>query len=179
MRNNNEKRELLAAHVQRQNEELNLKSLLEFMKLSHLLDKYLDAKLGVYGLNRTQRRIISFILSKNNFMTPTELSKLSLLTIDTINKSIDNLDKMGLTRSYRSRKDRRVRRVVLTDNGLEMIEKILPLRYQTFSQVMSCFGEAEMQVFFDYIQRLIDQISHLTQQLEQPAVPATQSDATN
>ncbi len=164
MRNNNKKRELLSEDVQHQNEELNIKSLLEFMKLSHLLDKYLDAKLGVYGLNRTQRRIVSFILSKNNFMTPTELSRLSLLTIDTINKSVDTLDNMGLTRSYRSRKDRRVRRVTLTEKGLEMIEKILPLRYLTFSQIMSCFSKGEIKVFFQYIQRFIDHISHLTEQ---------------
>ena len=173
------KRNQLAGYVQYQNEELTLKSLLEFMKLSHLLDKYLDSRLGVYGLNRTQRRIISFILSKNDFMTPTELSKLSLLTIDTINKSVDNLDKMGLTRSARAKEDRRVRQVTLTDKGIEMIEKILPLRYLTFSEIMSCFDQEEMEMFYSYIQRLQGQIDRLAEQLEARVLPEESLETTN
>lgn len=159
---NKKKWEALAADVQRQNEELNIESLLEFMRLSHLLDKHLDVEFRGYGLNRTQRRILIFILSKSGPMTPTELSRLSLLTIDTINKSIDNLDKMGVTRSYRSKKDRRVRRVTLTEAGLEMLEKILPLRHLVFSRIMSCFSDEENKAFFEYIQRIIGQITAST-----------------
>ena len=159
---NKEKWERLSVDVQHQNDELNIKTVREFMRLSHLLDKYLDAQLGVYGLNRTQRRIVIFILCNNGPMTPTELSKLSLLTLDTINKSIDNLDKMGLTRSYRSRKDRRVRNVVLTEAGLEMLDKTMPLRYKTFTKIMSCFKEDERKLFYSYIERFIGQLDSLT-----------------
>ena len=161
MTNNNEKKEQLAEHIKQKNEEIKLKSMIEFMRLSHLIDKYLDSTLGVFGLNRTQRRLINFILSKNESMTPTELSKLSLLTIDAVNKSIDNLDKKGLTRSYRSKKDRRLRKVALTDKGLEIIEKTLPVRNETFEQAMTCFNEKEIKTFLNYMQRLEDQISRL------------------
>lgn len=163
MRNNNKKWQTLAAEVQRQNENPYLKCLREFMKLSHLLGKYLDTKLGVYGLNRTQRRIISFIVCRSKPMTPTELSKLTTLTIDSINKSIDNLDKMGLTRSYRYRKDRRVRKVTLTEKGLEMIENSLPLRQEVLSQAMGCFNPDEIKTFSEYIQRTLNQISRLSE----------------
>ena len=170
MKNNTKNWQLLAAEVQLQNDDPYIKCLRELMKLSHFLSKYLDAKLSVYGLNRTQRRIIVFIVRRRESMTPTELSKLTLLTIDTINKSIDSLDKMGLTRSYRSKKDRRVRRVTLTEKGLEMIEKNLPLRYEALSQVMGCLSEGEIKTCLSYIQRLLDQVSQLTQEAEQKAV---------
>lgn len=162
MKNNNKKWKTLAAEVQIQNENASIKCLRYFMKLSHLLSKYLDTKLGIYGLNRTQRRIIIFIVRRSEPMTPTELSKLTTLTIDSINKSIDNLDKMGLTRSYRYRKDRRVRKVTLTEKGLEMIENSLPLRHEILSQAMGCFNADEIETFSEYIQRTIDQISRLT-----------------
>lgn len=171
MDNINERKEQLAAYIQQQNEDPNVNSLLQFLKLSHLMDKYLDATIGVHGLNRTQRRIISFIQSKNESMTPTELSKLSLLTIDAVNKSIDNLDKLGLTRSYRSKKDRRARRVSLTEKGLEFIEKSMPLRHETFSTVMNCLSEREIKIFTNYMQRLIDQINSLTEKDNAPAAP--------
>ena len=165
MKNNNKKWQTLAAEVQTQNKNPYIKCLRDFMKLSHFLGKYLDTKLGVYGLNRTQRRIIIFIVRQSEPMTPTQLSKLTLLTIDSINKSIDNLDKMGLTRSYRSRKDRRVRKVTLTEKGLEMIENSLPIRQEALSQAMGCFSDGEIKTFSGYIQRALDQISSLTDPL--------------
>ena len=159
MTNITEKKEQLAGYIQEKNEEIKLKSMIEFMRLSHLMDKYLDSTLGTFGLNRTQRRLINFILYKNESMTPTELSKLSLLTIDAVNKSIDNLDKKGLTRSYRSKKDRRLRKVTLTEKGLEIIEKTLPVRNETFEQAMTCFNEKEIKTFLNYMQRLESQIT--------------------
>jgi len=145
---------------------MKIKCLREFMKLTHVMHAYISLKFNGYGINRTQRRIIYNILSHKKPMTPTEISKMIPLTIDTINKSIDNLDKMGLTRSYRSRKDRRVRRVTLTEKGLEMIEKSLPLRHETLSQVMSCFSKGQIKTLSGYIQRLLDQISRLMEQAD-------------
>lgn len=71
---------------------------------------------------------------------------------------------MGLTRSYRSKKDRRVRKVTLTEKGLEMVEKSLPLRYLTLSEITSCFNEEEIKIFSGYIQRISNQMGRLSGQ---------------
>ena len=156
MGNNTKKWKALAAEVQTQNEQPYVKGLRFFIRISHFLDKYISANLCIHGLNQTQIRILIFTVAQVRPVTPTELSKITYLTLDTINKSVDNLDKMGLTRSYRSRKDRRVRKVTLTEKGLDLIEKHLPLRHEVFSNFMSCFSDLEIKTFSDYLERIID-----------------------
>ena len=166
MRTNNQRWQLLADKVKQQNEETKIRCLREFMKLTHVMHAYISLKFNGYGINRTQRRIIYNILSHKKPMTPTEISKRIPLTIDTINKSIDNLDKMGLTRSYHSKKDRRIRMVTLTEKALELFETNLPLRHEALSQSMDCFSEGEIETLTDYLQRLLEQINYLMEQVE-------------
>ncbi|OGO23005.1 MAG: hypothetical protein A2144_12480 [Chloroflexi bacterium RBG_16_50_9] len=161
MKKPSEKWLLLAKNLQNQNKELHVRSFRDFLTLSHITDKYLDTNLSADGINRTQRMIILFILSKCGFMTPTEISRRTLRTLDTVNKSIDGLDKMGITKSYHSKKDRRKREVTLTEKGLNLAEKTLPARYLAFSQAMDCFTKEEVKTFQSLLKRLREQIIHI------------------
>lgn len=155
----------LAEEIQRQNDQLEMKCLRDFMKLSHLIEKYFDVKLNDDQLNRTQRRVLVYILAYQRPMTPTELSRLFYLNVDTINKSVDSLDKLGLTRSYRSRTDRRVRKVALTDKGLDVMEKTLPQRQAVFSRVMGGLDEKSLEIFLEYTQKLLNQVDAIATEI--------------
>jgi len=161
MKKPSEKWHLLAKKLQNQNRESHVRSFRDFLTLSHIVDKYLDAKLSADGINRTQRMILLFILSKCGFMTPTEISRRTLRTVDTVNKSIDGLDKMGITKSSQSKKDRRIRKVTLTEKGLNLAEKTLPARYLAFSQAMDCFTKEEAMIFQSLLKRLREQLIHI------------------
>jgi len=158
MKKPSEKWHLLAKKLQNQHKESHVRSFRDFLTLSHIVDKYLDIKLSADGINRTQRMIILFILSKCGFMTPTEISRRTLRTVDTVNKSIDGLDKMGITKSSQSKKDRRIRKVTLTEKGLNLAEKTLPARYLAFSQAMDCFSKEESMIFQSLLKRLTENI---------------------
>ena len=161
MKKPSEKWTLLAKELHNQNKTSPVRSFRSILSLSHLVGKYLDIKL-TDGVNRTQRMIVLMILSKCGFLTPTELSRLTLRTIDAVNKSIDNLDKSGLTKSYRSKTDRRIRQVTLTEKGLDLAEKSLPDRYLAFSQAMDCFSKEEAMIFQSLLKRLVNHIFDIT-----------------
>ncbi len=148
----------LAKRLEKQRKELKIRSFRDFLYLTHLIEKYLDAQLSNDSINRTQRMIILFILLKCEFMTPTELSRISLHSVDRINKSIDALDKMGITKSYHSNKDRRIRKVTLTEKGLDLVEMILPIEHRVFSQAMHSFTKEDMRVFRSLLKQQKEQI---------------------
>ncbi len=157
----NEKWLELAEIVDEQNRQPELACIRKYMRLSHMLGKYLEASLRGYGINRTQMRLLLHILANKAPLTPTELSKLSLLTIDAVNKSVDRLDKAGITRSYRSRTDRRVRKVTLTDKGLEILENAQAVRQQQFADIVGCLDAEELDQFSHYLGRVVQNLNVL------------------
>jgi DNA-binding MarR family transcriptional regulator len=158
---NSKKWQLAASYLQSQNKDPGIRTFRDLLSLSHLIENYLEERLNSDGINRTQRMIVLLILAKNDYMTPTEISKMTYHTIDTINKSINVLNKLGLTESVRSEKDRRIRKVTLTEKGVELAEKDIPLRSMAFFQAMDGFSNKEAKVFISYINRLHKQIVHI------------------
>jgi DNA-binding MarR family transcriptional regulator len=155
---------IIADYLKSQNKHWGIKAFSRFLTLSHLIDNYLEEKLSGDGVNRTQRMIIMLILDKGEPMAPTEISQISYRPIDTINKSIKVLDKLGLTISFQSEEDRRIRKVTLTEKGVELAEKDVPLRSMAFFQAMSCFTNEEAKQFAEYLYRVQNQIIHIKKQ---------------
>ena len=69
-------------------------------------------------------------------------------------RSLDSLDKLGLTVSSRTKKDRRLRKVSLTDKGLDLLEKSLPMRREIFTQATSCLDDDEGQELREMLGRM-------------------------
>ena len=158
MRKPSEKWQLLADTLENHNMETCVSAFRAFLHLSHMVDKYLDARLSADGVNHTQRIILLLILLNRGYLTPTEISRSTFYILDTINKSIDSLEKMGITKSYNSKKDRRIRRVSLTEKGLDLAEISLPARYHAFIQAMDCLTEEEAMILQSLSERLTENL---------------------
>ena len=156
-----EKWNQLAKTLEKYHKEPKVRGFRDFLQLTHLAGKYLDARLSTDGINRTQRMIIHFLLLKRGFMTPTEISKITLHSIGTINKSIDILDKTGITKSYSSKKDRRKRNISLTEKGLALAERTIPSMHLAVSEAMDKFTRDDIKTFESQLEQLREQILHL------------------
>lgn len=164
MKNVSEKWQLLNNNLKKQHRDTHIKTIRNFLTTTHLVDKYLDIMESTEkptALNRTEKLILYLILAKRDYMTPTEISKITIRTVDTINKSVDGLNKKGLIRSSQSKTDRRLRKVILTEKGLEWAEINLPVRELCLRQAMNCFSNDEVKIFDSLLKRLREQVIHV------------------
>ena len=133
MRTRSEKLESLAENLRNQHQDLRVDNAFHFLRISRILDDYLNVEFRKTGLNRTQVIILHFLLANGGTMTPTEAKYIAFRSNNAISKSLDSLDKRGLTRSSRSKKDRRQRKVTLTEKGLadpKEIQQTVTNRFQ-------------------------------------------------
>lgn len=166
MKNVPEKWQLVTDKLKKQERELQIKIFRDFLTTSHIVEKYVEiieeAK-GAINYNRTEKLIMFLILLKRDYMTPTEISKITFRPIDTINKSIDGLNNKGVIRSSQSKTDRRVRKIILTEKGLELAEQFLPIRKDVFREATSCFNNDELKIFDSFLKRLREQMVSVMQ----------------
>ncbi len=144
MKDNQPRLKALAENIVGQHDDINVYNLLSFMDIADIVFKYLEQEFDKkMGLDRTKIQILDLLLVKGGTLTPTQLSLGVNRTKITITTALDNLEKLGLIKSSRVEKDRRLRLVTISEKGLDVLEKFLPLRREIFSQAMCCFNQEE------------------------------------
>jgi hypothetical protein len=99
MRKHLQNLEALTEALQEQRNSLRIDNAFELLRVSGLLDKYLDLGFRKLMLKRNQVMILNFILGNGGTMTPTELKNKVFRSDNAISMTLDTLDKIGLTRS--------------------------------------------------------------------------------
>jgi DNA-binding MarR family transcriptional regulator len=163
-----EKVEHLAKSLRDQHNDLNVDNTYNFLRTSEILNNYLTVAFKKNGLNRTQVIILHFLLASGGSATPTQMRTRIFRSMNAISKSMDTLDKMGLTKSKRSKKDRRERRVSLTDKGLTIMEKILPIRRDLFARATNCLNRCDASVFNSLLNKMEDHLLNITKNSSKP-----------
>lgn len=73
-------------------------------------------------------------------LTPTELSQATMLTSGAMTNRLDRLEAAGLVRRDRNPDDRRGVHVVLTDRGLELVDRAIAVRFEEAAQAVAVFS---------------------------------------
>lgn len=162
MRKHLQNLEALTEALQEQRNSIRIDNAFELLRVSGLLDKYLDLGFRKLMLKRNQVMILNFILGNGGTMTPTELKNKVFRSDNAISMTLDTLDKIGLTRSSRTKVDRRLRRVTLTEAGLKALEKIVPIRRYLFEEAMSTLTPEESRELKAILEKIMDHLFELT-----------------
>jgi len=87
--------------------------------------------------------------------TPAELAR--ALDVDTgaTTRMLDRLESKGFVRRERVPEDRRVVKIVLTDEGRAVADRILPTIAQTLNIHLSGFSEDEIRMLIALLKRMI------------------------
>jgi len=149
-----EKLKHLAASLKNQHNDGNIENTYSFLRVAETLTDYLGAGYSKTTLNRTQIIILQLLLVHGGSLTPSQIKHRTYRSNNAISLSLDSLDKRGLTKSSRSKKDRRQRRVTLTEEGLKIMEQVLPIRRQLFTQAMNCLNKNDSQVLKSILSQL-------------------------
>ena len=164
MKNIQSKIDSLATILKGQHDNVNIYNFISFIDMADIVFKYLEQEYHKkIGLDRTKIQILDLLLVKGGTLTPTLLSLGVNRTRITITTALDNLEKQGLIKSSRVKKDRRLRLVTITEKGLEVLDKFLPLRQEIFAQAMRCFDPEEADNLRSMINRFRENILSLSE----------------
>ena len=112
---------------------------LHLQRAARAVGRYFDEVLRPLGLTNGQ---YSLLVSLNRPEPPRVAEVAHVLAMDrtTLTASIKPLERRGLMTSFQDEKDRRVRRLKLTDEGLNLLEKAVPIWRQTHDRIDKVVG---------------------------------------
>lgn len=116
-----------------------------------------DHALKKYGLDNSRRRILLALKSKNK-ASVSDLSEMLISKMSTTTKVIYRLRDEGLVNTYCCEDDARITRVLLTDKGQQMIQKINDLSLIVLEQ--SFDGLTPLQ-----IEKMLGNLKHIFKNL--------------
>lgn len=119
--------------------------------------KNVDHALKKYGLDNSRRRILLALQSKNK-ASVSDLSEMLISKMSTTTKVVYRLKEEGLVNTYCCEDDARITRVLLTDKGQQMIQKINDLSLVVLEQ--SFDGLTPLQ-----IEKMLDNLKHIFKNL--------------
>lgn len=158
MAKRSDKLESLIEVLDEQHKDYKVNDAYNFLRICGLMHKLFDVNYRKTGLNRTQIMILSFILANGGTVTPSELLNKVDRSDNAISKSLDNLDKLGLTKSTRTKTDRRYRRVALTEQGLDKLKEILPIRRRLFRRAFKPLTREEGEQLDLILQKILNHL---------------------
>lgn len=99
---------------------------LHLQRAARSVGRFFDEILRPYGLTNGQ---FSLLVSLNRPEPPRIAEVAHILAMDrtTLTASIKPLERRGLMKSFQDQKDKRARRLTLTEDGLDLLERVVPV----------------------------------------------------
>lgn len=111
-----------------------------------------------YGLSFSQFMVLEALFSKGK-LSIGEVREAILSSVGTISLVVTNLEKMGYIKREKKEKDRRLCILSLTDEGREIIEKIVPENEKMIDDYMARLDEKEIKTLLVLLKKLGADIS--------------------
>jgi DNA-binding MarR family transcriptional regulator len=129
-------------------------------RLSQLFDGELRRNFARYDLDRASFDVLATLRRSNaeHSLTPAGLMRSSMVTSGAISQRLDRLEARGLVTRTPSETDGRGVRVTLTDEGLQLIDTVLPAHIETENQLLAGLSAAEREQFVDLLRTLLESL---------------------
>ena len=118
-----------------------------------------DHALKKYGLDYSRRRILLALKSKNK-ASVSDLSEMVISKMSTTTKIIYRLKDEGLVDTYCCEYDGRITRVLLTDKGQQMIEKINDLSHIVLEQSFEGLTPLQIEKMLENLKHIFKNLAH-------------------
>lgn len=106
-----------------------------------------------YGLSFSQFMVLEALYSKGN-LSIGEVREAILSSVGTISLVVKNLEKMGYVKRKTDENDKRVSILSLTDEGRDVIEKVIPENEAMIYDYMKDLNEEETATLLSLIKKL-------------------------
>lgn len=134
-------------------EEVPLKTLIAFIRTSHEIYNEMSSKLSRFGLSQGKFKILLILFRHGQPMKPSELAKHAGVTRSTMTGLIDGLERDGFIRRG-VHEDRRVTTIHLTEDGKQLIHRIIPYYVEYSTILMSELTKDDYNLLAGLLEKL-------------------------
>jgi DNA-binding MarR family transcriptional regulator len=126
-------------------------------RLASLLDRELDAAFAEYGLAGCDFDVLATLRRSGApyRLTPTELSRSTMVTTGGMTKRLDRLEASGLIRREADPRDRRGKLIALTDEGRELIDRALEGHLENEERLLSSLSRSDRRQLADLLRGML------------------------
>ena len=112
-----------------------------FLQTVDAVSRYTETQLLKAGITKTQYTVLVLLDSIPASPTLTELSRWMFRSKNSMTTVIDHMERDGLVQRMRDTRDRRSVRVVATETGRELFDRVRQPSTDLVYTIMSCFEE--------------------------------------
>jgi MarR family 2-MHQ and catechol resistance regulon transcriptional repressor len=124
------------------------------LNTSDIVSRRAEMGLSKLGITSTQYTVLVTLKFCPKPPTLTELSQRLFRTKNSLTTVIDNMERDGLVKRIRDVADRRAIRVVATEKGAELFERVRAPSRELVYQIMSCYDEEDVSRLSELLQRV-------------------------
>jgi len=125
-----------------------------FLQTADAVTRYTEIELLKAGITPTQYSVLVLLDNVQASPTLTELSKWMFRSKNSMTTVIDHMEQDGLMRRVRDTKDRRSVRVVTTEAGRELFDRVRQPSRDLVYRIMSCYDEDKLDHFDELLRML-------------------------
>src|SRR3954463_12910041 len=126
---------------------------LVLMQTSKAVQDRMRVEMSQYNLSITEFSVLE-VLYKKGKQTIHQIGNSILISSGTMTYVIDKLEKRNLLSRHACVEDRRVIHVILTDDGKEMMDKIMPKHQEFVDSMFESLNKEEKELFVKLLKKL-------------------------
>lgn len=128
--------------------------------MNQLIQDYFKKQLSPFGLNFKEFTVLELVYQEGR-QPIQKLGKCGMSTSSNITYVVDKLEKKGLINRKPCVNDRRVIYACITDEGRDLIEKLLPRYQQTLQSCFAACSDDEIRTGLSLLDKMEKQINHV------------------
>lgn len=136
-----------------------LETLLYGMQFRRLLDKELEPLEEQYGLQKIDMLILIFLEHAGEHNTLKDIMQMNMFTRGHLSQSLSHLQKKGYVRMEQDQEDRRCTHNYLTEDSLELVEKLKKIYERIQKIILNGMTQEEQKILMLLVQKVNRNIS--------------------
>jgi len=111
-----------------------------------------------YGLSTATFNVILVLSRAGGSLSPCDIGEQLSVTRGTVTGLLDSLERQRLVRRTPHPKDRRMLLIELTDEGRDILDRLMPEHIQGMGELLACLSESEKKAFAGVLAKIQDHL---------------------
>ena len=127
-------------------------------RIEGLLAGRMNNRFRPYGLSTATFNVILVLSRAGGSLSPCDIGEQLSVTRGTVTGLLDSLERQRLVRRTPHPKDRRMLTIELTDEGRNILDRLMPEHLQGMCELLACLSESEKKAFAGVLAKLQDHL---------------------
>ena len=127
-------------------------------RIEGLLAGRMNNRLRPYGLSTATFNVLLVLSRAGGSLSPCDIGEQLSVTRGTVTGLLDSLERQRLVRRTPHPKDRRMLLIELTDEGRNILDRLMPEHVRGMCELLACLSESEKKAFAGVLAKIQDHL---------------------